>query len=220
MVTGRAARGRAALGRSREGKCAPAAESPPPAASQREDPRPLPRGAVSETSQGRLAGPRPSPARTQPHLWTWAGAAAVFPFGRGWSIRGADGARGQAVPEGGPALSRGDAASPLGAPCPSGGRRVPSAAAGPQPPPPSPPAPSPAHVPSRHASRKADCCSKDPAGLPAQMRVRWLTVGSPLPCLPPSLWGSLEERAPSPGWNQGPPGTAGWGRADPDRVCQ
>lgn len=93
MVTGRAARGRAAPGRSREGKCAPGPRrSGGPAASAP--------GAVSETSQGRLAGRPPSPARTQPHLLTWAGAAAAFPFGRG-VIRGADGAKAQAVPEGG-----------------------------------------------------------------------------------------------------------------------
>lgn len=50
------------------------------------------------------AGRRPNPARRQPHLltWAWVGATAVFPFGRGLLIRGADGARGQAVPEGGP----------------------------------------------------------------------------------------------------------------------
>lgn len=34
------------------------------------------------------------------------------------------------------------------------------------------------------------------------------------------LWELLEERAPLPDLNECPPGKEGWGRADPDQVCQ
>lgn len=167
----------------------------------------------------RGAPAQPGPEAASPVDLGVGGAAAVFPFGRGLWIRGARGARAQGVPEGGSGreprgrgLSSGCSLSirrPARALCGRWASAAPRLSV--------PPAPSPTH-------RKADCYRGEIKILRrvfrAQMCVQCLNVVPPLLCLGASLWGLLEERAPSPGLNQCPPGTAGWGRADPDRVCQ